>query len=263
MTFAEVLPSSVKVGAFTLIEMMVALVVLSILLLFLGQVVTLTGQAIAVNSSQLDAAGQARVFFDRLALDLSASPQRSDLGMSFTRNSEGVNASLQFYSGVKGLTGARQLSWVSYQISPTTYQLERTAGGTDYAGGTPVAFLPQALPTPNSTTYQVMASGIFRLELCYLLDTGFFSNSTSGSSGTDYSHVKGIVVGVAVIDGRSAALLNTAQLRQFSQDFGNTTEGHDPETDWNTAIAQSGFAPGIPRPAVQNVSIFQHIFNVP
>jgi prepilin-type N-terminal cleavage/methylation domain-containing protein len=266
MTIAKVLLSSARIGAFTLIEMMVALAVFAILLLFLGQVITLTGQAITANTTKLDAAGQARVFFDRLALDLAASPQRSDLGMLFTKNdggSTGMNDAIQFYSSVNGLGSSRQFSWISYQILPATYQLERAAGATDYAGGTPVSFLPDSLPVPDANNYQVMASGIFRLELCYLRDTGSFSNSTGGTSSTDYSHVKGIVVGVVVINGRSAALLNTAKLEQLAQDFGDTTEGHDPETDWNTAIAQSGFAPGIPRPVVQNLTIFQRIFNVP
>jgi prepilin-type N-terminal cleavage/methylation domain-containing protein len=254
--------------AFTLVEMLVSAAVLGILVLMLAQMVGLSSQAITFNEKRLDAVGQARLVFDRIGMDLAARPRRADLGMAFTKNgssgsSPGTNDSFAFYSEMTGYTGTRHISLIGYQIQQSSglpYQLERSATGLDWAAtGNPLNFLPQALPTPASTDYDILAPDIFRLEFCYLLNTGLFSDSAS----SNYSNVSAVVVAIAALDSRSRTILTNAQITQLSGDLPDTIESHDPLTDWNTTMAPANFASGIPLQAVQNIRLYQHIFYVP
>jgi prepilin-type N-terminal cleavage/methylation domain-containing protein len=271
--------------AFTLVEMLAAVAVLSLLILLLAQVVELTSQAISVNANKLDSTGQARLVFDRLAADLASRARRSDLGMVFTKAVG--NDSFQFYSEISGYNGARQIAAVGYRIQETTagpeYQLERGAVGTDWVtapGSDPnplVAFLPSVLAAAANTdpNYDVLANGVFRLEFCFLLNTGYLSNSNgsklSGSAAsTDFSNVTAVVVALAVLDSKSRKIISTAQLQQLSDALKDNADGassdsscQDPLSTWQTNMAQTSFAAGVPLQAVRGIRLYQRNFYVP
>ncbi len=265
----------------TLVELLVAMAVMGLLVMMFAQMVTLTGQAISANAKTLDAAGQARLVFARLATDLAARPRRPDLGMLFVKDGSGTpggNDSFQFYSEVDGYSGARHVACVGYRIQETNtgriYQLERGVVGTDWGpavGVNPlVHFLPNRLTASDNSdpNYEVLADDIFRLEFCYLLNTGLMSNSNgsklSGNAAAgDYSNVVAIVVAVGVLDNKSRQILSDAQLQQLSQALPDTVDGQDPISGWNIAMAQSGFAPGVPSMALQGVCLYQRTFCVP
>lgn len=278
--------------AFTLVELLVALAVLSILVLILAQVVSLTGQAIDINSRKLTAAAQARSFFDRFAADFAARPQRPDLSMVFTQDYNNTkNAGIQFWSGTGGY-GAntpRQLSWISYGIgspktttanktSPAPDCLIRGADAGDWTGaGTPISFAPlSALPTtpvPAPDNADVLASGIFRMDFCYLLKDGSLSTTPSAPttpprSANDFSQVAAIVIAVAALDAKSLRLLSNEQVTNLSNDLPATPPAlhtADPLAYWSsdTVMGAQGFGPGIPRQVIENVRLYQRIFYVP
>ncbi len=266
---------------FTLVEMLVAVAVLGLLVAMLAQTVALTGQAISVNSKKLDATGEARLVFDRLATDLAARPRRSDLGALFTKinggtSTAGANDTLQFYSEVDGYSGAHQIAAVGYRIQQTTttryYQLERGAVGTDWGPGTSsnpfVQFLPNmfAAPLTADPNYDVLANGVFRLEFCVLLNTGVMTNPpapTASSPNTDLTNVVGLIVAIGVLDANSLKSVSHAQLQQLAAALPDNTSGDNPLADWNTARAQTGFASGIPPQIIQSVRLYQRTFYVP
>jgi prepilin-type N-terminal cleavage/methylation domain-containing protein len=275
--FFPVREQSRRGQGFTLVEMLVAMAVLSILAVLLAQVVALTSQATAAASKHLDATGQARVVFDRLATDLAGRPNRSDLGMLFTKVTPG-NDSFQFYTQANGYSGARQVTAVGYRIQQTTagrlYQLERGAAGTDWTGNTNplVQFLPNvfAAPAVSDANYDVLANDVFRLEFCFLLNTGLLSTTSASpynSAGLQtYSDVVGLVVGLGVLDGRSRELISSTNpngpLATLCKDLADPPSGQDPASYWSTAMAQPGFGAGLPLPVVQNIRIYQRTFYV-
>jgi type II secretory pathway pseudopilin PulG len=301
MTFPTLHRRSPRLQAFTVVELLVAMAVLVTLSLFLVQAVSLMSQAVTINTNKLDSAAQARLFFDRLALDLGARPRRSDLGMVFTKNgtagnTPGANDTLQFYS-VDAYAGARQVSWISYQIVPTSsgtafipaYSLERGSNGSlwsgtssttlpvSWVGGNPATWVVSA-PVPIASNYVLMASGIFRLEFCFLVNNGVTSSYTNGSGNAStspptpavitptYSNVTALVVGVAVLDSQNLGLLkslNSTSIGTLSGDFQDTAEGDDPLTDWNKQMAKSSFASGIPAQVVKNIRLYERTFYVP
>jgi prepilin-type N-terminal cleavage/methylation domain-containing protein len=248
--------------AFTLVELLVSLAVLSVLVVLLAQVITLTGQAIAINTTKLDAAKQARLFFDRLATDLALRPRRTDLGMQFL--SVAGSDSFQFYSQVDGYSGTRHIAAVGYRIGTVNGNisgLERGATGTDWlASGNPLIFLPKAsVPPPPDSDYELLAAGIFRLEICYLLNTGALTTVPK----SDFSNVSALVVAIGVLDENSRKILSDAQLSQLAGALKDVTDLHDPISIWNTELTGTGFASGIPPRAVKNLRLYQRIFLLP
>jgi prepilin-type N-terminal cleavage/methylation domain-containing protein len=263
---------------FSLVEILVATAVLSILALIIVQVISLTGRAINISSQNLDAAGQARLVFDRLAIDLAARPDRSDLGMIFTKKTTNASDCFRFYSQVGGYNGARGITAVGYRIQTTNsnrlYQLERGATGTDFlaTAQTPIQFLPQtigaadAVSTDNpDTDYEVLAKGVFRLEFCYLLASGKLTIANPNASPTDFTGISAIVVALGVIDNRSLELLSGGsgtQLAALSNALQKTSDGDDPVSEWNQALSSGLVVSGIPHAVLQNLRVYERIFYV-
>ncbi|SDT94850.1 prepilin-type N-terminal cleavage/methylation domain-containing protein [Verrucomicrobium sp. GAS474] len=262
------LPSPLHRSAvgFSLLELLVSVTVLSILVMILAQVITLTGQAIGINTKKLDGAGQARIFFNRLAADLAARPQRADLGMTWTKAAG--NDAIRFYSAVGGYSGARNVSLIGYRIQEAApgrlFQLERGATGADWlAGGSHPLFLTQALASPNAEDYEVLSQGVLRLEFSYLLNTASPATRVSLAAASDYSDVGAVIVAIAVLDAKSRLLLSPAQLGALSRALSDSVAGEEPIATWSAQILRADFAPGVPKQAIQGLHLYQHLFNVP
>ena len=246
--------------------MLVAMAAMSVLFVMLSKAIDLTSKTISANSRKLNAVGQTRLFFDRLASDLAARPSRSDLGMVFTKDVG--NDSFRFYSGVNGYGGARQVSSVGYRIQQTTagrvYQLERGAEALDWGpAASPkqlVQFLPNLLPPPlaSDLAYKVLAKGILRLEVSYLLNTGLMSTSAN----SDFSDVMAVFVAVGVMDVSTLQSMSNTHLQQLSNSLPDCVDGKDPLSCWSSAMAQTEFAKGVPQAAIQNLRIYQRAFYV-
>ena len=250
-------------SAFTLVELLVAAAVFGLLVLMLGQVVSLTSQAVIINVDRLTTSAQVRLFFDRLALDLSARPRRDDLATTFSKATG--NDSFQFYSQVDGYSGSRHMAAVAYRVQESNpsryYELERGAAGLNWTSGNPTSsllFLPQSPGSPIDDNYEVLSTDIFRLEFCYLLNTGVLSNTPP----PDFSTVSGIVVAVGALDGNTRKLLTPDQLQSLSVSLPDNPEGQDLVTGWDTTVTQPNFGANLPRAARGAVKIFQRTFYV-
>lgn len=188
----------------------------------------------------------------------------------------GANDTLQFYSQVDGYSGSRQVAALGYSVvanATTGYlQLERGSTGTYYPNASGITTLsPQFLtaltpPTaplkPNAADYDVLSNEVFRLEFCFLLNTGALSTTSSQSSNYTYSDVVGLVVAIAILDNQSAKLISSTQLQNLSNDLPDCANGSDPISGWYAAIAKPGFGAGVAPAAVQNVRVYQRTFYV-
>ncbi len=306
-------------AGFTLVEMLVAIAALSILVLVVAQLLNSSGAVIALGTKHMGADLQARLVFDRMAADFGAMVMREDVDCVFSPQTG--NDSLFFYGegpSYAPLTGSSTqqstVSLIGYRIN-SSYQLERlgkyltwdgaSAGGGSTQPGSIIFLTPlngQADPTTTipvnwsgvlgsapygggtDSSYHVLAEGVFRLEICYLIkgSNGLFSYSQSPPSLSatnvyavnlgdnalhDLSSISAIVVALAVLDDASLKLIPS--LSDLSQQF------PDPQAadlaasppvlmlqSWENKLASTGFAAkaGIPQSVASQVRIYQRIF---
>jgi len=154
---------SLRAG-FTLVELMVAIAVLSIILVATGQILSTTATLTTVNNKHMDANDQSRMVFDRMADDFARMVRRKDVDYIFWK--AGGNDVMYFYtegasyfdsttfslaSGYTAATGGymaekNPVSLVGYRVNNTPaaaaplyvapyYQLERLGKALSWDGG--------------------------------------------------------------------------------------------------------------------------------
>jgi prepilin-type N-terminal cleavage/methylation domain-containing protein len=163
--------------AFTLVEMLVSVAVLTVLVLIVTKMVDSATIITNTSGRHMDTDSQARTVLDRLAVDFGRMLRRSDVdyfikqpdatkypGKSgehgHKKGTKGNDASDQiaFYSEVPGYypsSGSQSpISLVAYRVNATSYKLERMGKGLLWNGVTtgtapkgtrPLLFLPQTI----------------------------------------------------------------------------------------------------------------------
>lgn len=187
-------PRSIR-RAFTLVELLVSISVLSLLLVMVTQLVNSTSTVTVTGNKRLDADSQARLLFDRMALDFERIVKRADVDYYFQQNTG--NDQMAFYSeatgyypsGVTGSTPKSGVSLIGYRVT-SNYQLERLSKSLVWNGATSstadaggltgsdigMVFLPKTLTGSwpkvadgTDSNYQVIADQVYRLEYNFLL----------------------------------------------------------------------------------------------
>ena len=80
------IPVRLRPAAFTLVELLVSMAVLTILVVMVVQLVNATTKSTGASSKRLNADGQARMIFDRMALDFDRIVKRKDVDYVFFKN---------------------------------------------------------------------------------------------------------------------------------------------------------------------------------
>ena len=201
--------------AFTLVEVLVSLGVLSLIVLMVAQILTGSTNAITQNNKTLDALNGGEVVFQQIGLDISRMLLRDDIDYNFIKN-PGGNDVLSFYARTSGLssTGSpvqgtpRPLSVVGYKVktnSQNALEFDYGALQVDWtnpvtaSGSIPFATSailgatatqpgiqtqlftrPNSLPDPDTSPdvipYTTLAPEVIRFEYCFVLKSG--SNAT-------------------------------------------------------------------------------------
>lgn len=217
--------------AFTTLEMLIAMTVLTLLVIFVARLVdtaaTITGRGVR----RMDSSAQVRPLFDRMTVDFSQMVKRSDIdfygkGTSAGGAMTGGNDRIAFYSMVPGdysSTGSQSpFSLIAYKINSSTAaanasvytRLQRMARGLLMNGDSsanngpsptitegPIVFAPITIAfvwptvTSNATTdskYELAGPAIFRFEYYYLLSNGHFSVVPWDASASGHTDAAGM-----------------------------------------------------------------------
>jgi prepilin-type N-terminal cleavage/methylation domain-containing protein len=281
---------------FTLVELLVAEVVFLVLMFIVVQLIFSVLGTAGAQKKQMDMLDDARQSLDRLSLDWSARVRRSDVLGDFTHQaasgSGAGNAQISFLTQVQAYSGARHLSWVTYQVGNvpqvnqgsqniTAPALERSIIGynfsaTDPSAGNPLLVFPAGSGAPAGTpTVEPLASTVFRFDYCFLQQapatvppattTSAFTINPALSLAS--SSLEGVVVSVAALDQQSRQILSQSQLIQLGNALPAVPDGESPQAVWTTSInngtfRQAAAAAGIPASAAAAVCVFQRILYV-
>ena len=171
-------------GAFSLVEILVAVVILAILMLIMTTVVDVASKTSVTAGKAMDLESEVRLVFDRLAQDLGQAVVRPDVDWNFKKN-PGENDEVGFWAQIRGFAGNRTLSSVNFRVSPAAVggmpELERAARGAGWddmvLGVEPDPADPKTLAPPAADDYQLLGDQVFRMEICYLLEDGSLSTT--------------------------------------------------------------------------------------
>lgn len=156
--------SRLRQRGFTLAEMLVSIAVLTLLIVFVNQLVHSASTISTMGNKHMDSDNQARPVLDRMAEDIGGIVKRSDIDYLLKQpanpqtggnSNTGKNDQIAFYSQVEGYAPTvtqSHLSLIAYRVNSTPTstrynRLERLAKGLIWNGqATPAPTVP---PTPT------------------------------------------------------------------------------------------------------------------
>jgi prepilin-type N-terminal cleavage/methylation domain-containing protein len=286
-------------SGFTIVELLTAMTVLTLMLLMVNQIVSTATIAMTMSGRHLDADTQARLLFNRMATDFSGMLKRTDVDYSTFKgpsNLQPGNDQLAFYSETHGYfsgatqpagTGRGDLALVAYMIAndstvatPSLQRLGKGLGWEPDSSGSSswsnAAYLPVTLtgrwPTlfNGDQDYRSVGNLVFRVEYTYLLKatatqpaslsiTPYLSGHTSANG---FEDVAALVVTVAMLDNPGRALVKNYSNLQGNTLLPDAVNGSTPAAAWNAAINSSTFAAtaGIPQRAASYVRVYERYF---
>lgn len=261
---------------FTLIEVLVATAVLSILLVLLLQVSDHTLRATQTSQQQISATKQSRAVLDSLESDLSTAVLK--YGLSILTNTTGTNTVLAFLTNERGPSGASGFRCAAIAYDLATNRLQRRFS--------PVAWDDRDLvlrtaSAAGSSQISNLATGILRFEavaelengdivplsLCSsdellgeTLSGGFRAlNITDASAPSTGQRVVALIVAVAAVDEQNLALPG---VEGIAAKLASPSAGETPMEVWRSALAD-GDLDSIPRPALAALRMTQQTFPLP
>jgi prepilin-type N-terminal cleavage/methylation domain-containing protein len=284
--------------AFTLVEMLVSIAVLTLFVLIMSQLLNSEATITTLGNKRMDADSQGRSVLDRMAVDFGQMVKRSDVDYYLkggTGGSQTGNDQIAFYSQVPGYypSGSQSpVSLVAYRVNSLSgaaafNKLERMGKGLLWNGVspsiTPVVFSPLTIlvswpaATNNSTDsdYEVAGPQVFRFEYYYLLkgqsttnpsilsytpwDTRIGHNAVNG-----FQDVSAIGVTIAVIDPKSRVLVledsqHLGRLITEMHDFSQTMQPGDLDAQWESAVNATT---AVPRAAASAIRIYSRLFSI-
>jgi len=276
--------------AFTLLEMLVSVTILTLLIATVSQVSNSTMVVTNNSSRRMQADSQARLIFDCMANDFAHILKRKDVDYYF--NKQTGNDAAFFFSEAPGFytsgsaSSQSGITLVGYRIN-SSYQLERLGKGLSWtsnaSSGTPnsIKYLTysggSASPDASSTLagcwastvapassdpdYHVLGDQVYRFEFMFLLKDGTLSNtpwmtSLNHTSIQGLQDVAAIVVAIGILDSSSRRLVS-----DFSPMVGalpDAADGTPIDQTWGKSSYLT--SSGIPKIAAAQMRIYQRYF---
>jgi hypothetical protein len=245
-------------GAFTILEVLVAMAVFLMMALMVVSLVDGTMRVTSQSQRRINADDGTRQALDRMTADFSHAIVRADLPVRIEKNAS--NDSITFFAKAEGYSPGRGISMIGYRVS--TKGLERGAeatGWTNSALGFTTVSAAIANPTYlqiADTNYETVAPEIFRLEFAFLMGDGAISNSAVGSSVVSIASsprtsttntIRGVIVGVATLDTRVRKMFPNPLV------FPDAANNVDILSGWNANISNAS----LPLPVRESLRIYK------
>ena len=264
-------------GGFSLVEMLAALAVFTLILEMLFQIFNNTVAATQASRQQMDATQQGRQVLDSLGEDLTYLVLQEGAATIFVKD-DGPNSRITFLTRSRGPKDA-----ADFRFLAVSYRLE----GNELVRGTaPVAWsdkelMPRALAADTVADPEILTQNALRFQFMLILDNGqtvplsqpglwktntlsetqlppdYYALTLAGPV-TDPANprVRSIAVAVAALDPQNMKFKVADSLAVA---LGNPALGQTPSEKWNAALA-TGDLSGFPRPVVTALRVVQSTF---
>ena len=177
-----------RLSAFTLVELMVAMMIISILGVLTMSIISATDRSSSLSNRSVEASAQARLAFDRIGIDLRGLLKRQDVNFeTAVVPVASTGDALRFVSMVTSAGAAaadnRDVSVVTYRIQPNVDNASRPClvrgakairwADIGYLGvqanGLPSATFPTAYLPVYPADFDVLADGVIRMVIGFQL----------------------------------------------------------------------------------------------
>lgn len=311
--------------AFTLLEVMVSVTVLAVLLVLFAQILGQTSSTIRAVEKHVDIASTTRIAFDRLGADLFSMVTGNVATLVVVKNAGGSNAGsysdalvfvakgrTQLRSGISdsqircgirayrieafadpslGSQLAPMLAWGDGTITWTApgAGVAQAGSNIDQAMVAAIADVTGSSAAGNMVQFQPLADGVFRFEVCFLLNDGTlvtvpptsqtFASLTGGnvypvalsaqdSADPHQLYVRELVIGVVSLDAATRLIVgsNGSLLPQLADKFIDPAAGQSPMQAWNittnASLRTSLSPPAFPAPVLGAVQVYQRYYDL-
>ncbi|MBN8711999.1 MAG: hypothetical protein BGO12_06255 [Verrucomicrobia bacterium 61-8] len=247
-------------SAFTLIELLLAFAVLSLLLILLAQAVGAVQQTWLSGVARIDNFSKARVILGMIDRDLQSAVLRPDLAAFLDENG---NPACAFYTQISGVNGNRRLSLVRYSQTnfATNAVFRRADYGLDFSTNSMTLATTNKLPDLAKAVEQEVAEGVLRFEWQFVAADGTFQPGYR----FDYtnpeasSNTRSVIISLLALDDRAIKIgSETGKLDALLQKFSGTpATGQTYASLWNAVIQNPSFSAGLPAPLTGGVRVFE------
>ena len=258
--------------SFTLVEVLVALAIFSIILVFLGVIITSVSSVSSIGRQNSENSGNARAILDLMSEELEAGVSRPDLNQTNWIALTDSGSSLTFYSRSTGsppssgtppvASAYRPLSFVEYMFNQTGTNsfLERGDQAVLWSD-TPPTSLPLGYVNPNlpAPTPGLVLDGVVAFQVTFLQNDGTLSFVYSSTS------TVAVAVSLGVVDSNSLKLLlNSGKLPSLSKALAKAATGSiDPKQSWENEINTSAVLSAYPQQVRSGLQFFERIVDLP
>lgn len=276
---------------FTLVELLVAITILSIMLFSLAQAMGLVSQLWISGAGALDNFGKARDIMTVMDRDIQQMVLRPDTAAFVDQNG---NPACAFYTNAQSSgTDTRAVSLIQYQLNPTgqTGAIGRLTYGMNFqtlpATITPIVSTPA--PTaltqlvPGNLTTETLATGIIQFQYQFVDGNGTIQTppyTPYGGSGTtpftydfvnlrDLANPRAVIVSVVVLSNTAyqLAINNPVIMTKLQTDFPGTPPAANTTYSevWNAKLnpATGTFDSTLPVPVRAGLRVFQRYIPLP
>ncbi len=249
-------------SGFTLIEILVASAVLTLLVALLAATFSHFAEVTSTSGKRLETSNQIRTVFDRMAFDLRSSIRNAGMAIAFLKNKQATGGTATANDAICFLVDARTTSpqsrfaRVGYEVSDETFSPEGTPPTSLMRCVEPFYWTDNAANSAltSNADRQVFGRGVFRFELSFIrTDGGIVADPPANSS-----DISAVVCTTASLDESTFSKLTAGQRSQLGSALPDSVNGSLPLAAW----ARISFS-GLPVPVVQHVRFNQRVFKLP
>lgn len=246
--------------AFSLIELLVAVAVLSLMVVLLGQMIQSSSQGWLDGKARISSFMKARSMLDLLQRDLQGGVFRGDLAGFAEASSGGSLTNVAFYTRRSGVPvnaadKLRHVSLVQYTLRPSG-MLSRGDVPVSWDGAaTAISFgVTNALPQLAGITDRDTVPGVVGFRILFVQTNGVLTNAYDPAS-----RPKGAAIGLAFVDDNSVKKLTPDQLSELRETFDSHVSGTNSlKKEWEELLKSGGIAwANYPRDLGRGLKIFE------